>query len=173
MESQSQIGQDQFVLTTLNYIRNGVFVDIGCERPKTISNTYLLENDYDWTGLAIDLIDFKEANGETWEQLRPKSKHIIENALSIDYTSLFEENKLPNVIDYLSIDLEPPQITLECLFKIPFDKYKFKCVTFETDEYREGGQQRKEISRSFMKEKGYTFIKNMNSQDDFYILENL
>ena len=166
----AQIGQDSFVLEQTNFKRDGIFVDIGCERPKTISNTYVLETCYNWSGIAIDLLDCKDSNNETWEEIRPRSKHILGDALQLDYVSIFKENNLPNIIDYLSIDLEPPQITLECLYKIPFDLYKFKCITFETDEYREGGTERRDISRAYLTEKGYQFVKNLFSQDDVYIL---
>jgi hypothetical protein len=166
----AQIGQDLFVLEQTKYKQGGVFIDIGCERPKTISNTYVLETYYNWTGLGVDLIAQQDSNGETWEQIRPKTKVLLTDALNIDYVSLFKENNLPEFIDYLSIDLEPPEITLECLMKIPFDKYKFKCITFETDEYREGGDERKNISRAFLHKKGYQLFKSVNKQDDFYIL---
>lgn len=169
-EFTAQLGQDRFVLEQLNYKQNGIFVDIGCERPKTISNTYILETHYNWSGLGIDLITQQDSNGETWEQLRPKTKFLLADALTIDYISLFKENNLPGIIDYLSIDLEPPQITLECLMKIPFDNYKFKCITFETDEYREGGEERQKISRIFLHKKGYRLVDSVNRQDDYYVL---
>ena len=33
-----------------------------------------------------------------------------------------------SVIDYLSIDLDPQETTLECLFKIPFSEYTFNII---------------------------------------------
>jgi hypothetical protein len=169
-EMYAQLGQDFFVLEQLNFKKQGFYVDIGCERPKTISNTYALELHYDWSGVAIDLVDHLDTNKESWKNLRPNSKHILGDALEIDYTAVFKNNNLPEIIDYLSLDLEPPQVTLQCLYKIPFETYKFRVITFETDEYREGGDMRKEASRAFLKEKGYFLVKNVNRQDDFYIL---
>ena len=166
----AQLGQDRFVLEQTKYKQNGVFVDIGCERPKTISNTYVLESLYNWTGIGIDLLNCIDDNGETWKNIRPNTLHILGDALTIDYALLFKDNNLPQIIDYLSLDLEPPQITLECLYKIPFDNYKFKCITFETDEYREGGPERRDVSRSLLQERGYKLVKSLNQQEDFYIL---
>ena len=36
--------QDIFVLSMLNGKKNGVYVEIGADQPRVISNTYLLEN---------------------------------------------------------------------------------------------------------------------------------
>jgi len=166
----SQIGQDRFVLEQLKSKRNGVFIDIGCGFPRYISNTFLLESEYGWTGIGVDIEKMsEESTGETWEEIRPKTKLVIEDALSIDYGDLFKTSKLPNIIDYLSIDLEPPELTLECLFKIPFYDYKFRVITFETDEYRDG-EKRRDVSREYLASFGYSLIGNVNRQDDFYIL---
>ena len=52
--SQSQFLQDLFVLITLNQRRNGYFVEIGVGDGKKLSNTYLLEKTYDWTGILAE-----------------------------------------------------------------------------------------------------------------------
>ena len=84
MKSYSQNNQDNLVLEYLNNKTQGFFLDIGCCYPKTINNTYLLEKEFGWDGISIDIHDFVEPNGETWTDLR-KSKQIIEDALKIDY----------------------------------------------------------------------------------------
>ena len=78
---------------------------------------------------------------------------------------------MPKVIDYLTVDLEPPTLTLEALFKIPFDDYKFKCITYETDRYRNFDTV--EPSREFIQSKGYKLVKEVNSQDDYWIHPDL
>ena len=55
----SQFGQDLLVLALLNNQKKGTFVDIGSASPKSLNNTFLLEEN-EWTGLAIDIIDHKE-----------------------------------------------------------------------------------------------------------------
>jgi hypothetical protein len=61
------------------------------------------------------------------------------------------------VFDYLQLDIEPSQHTLIALKRIPFEKYKFKVITFETDLYRDGDQVRNE-SRKFLLNHGYELV---------------
>lgn len=171
--SSSQIGQDLYVIKYLKEKQQGIFIDIGCSTPKTISNTYLLEAKYAWTGLAIDIAEHSETSGETWLKTRPNSKLIIQDALSIEYDDLFKTYSIPTIIDYLTIDLEPPELTLKCLFRIPFHNYKFRVITFETDAYRPGGDRRRNISREYLNSLGYTLDKEVNQQDDFYFYPNI
>ena len=74
---------------------------------------------------------------------------------------------MPIVIDYLSVDIEPPLLTFAALKKLFETDYVFGVVTFETDFYRE--QSTRDESRELFKQKGYVFIKELNSQDDYYI----
>lgn len=184
MKSYSQIDQDIFVLETLKEKRNGVFVDIGCSEPTYISNTYALEKDYGWSGIAIDITNQCDYRNEelSWEVLRPNSTHIIQDALTINYEELFKQYNLPEFIDYLTLDLEPPKNTFECLKLIPFDKYKFRCITFETDFHRNDdgsspetgtGIARRDQSREFLRERNYTMVKQALTQDDYYIHNDL
>ena len=73
---------------------------------------------------------------------------------------------MPMVIDYLSLDLEPPTLTLQALYKVFESGYTFRVVTYETDYYRE--QSTQEASRNFFLSKGYTLVQP-GVQDDFYI----
>jgi hypothetical protein len=173
MDFYSQIGQDRLVLKYLKNKKNGTFVDIGCGFPKYINNTYLLETEFDWNGVSVDLIMYTEQDGLTWNDSR-KTKLVLNDALTIDYSTLFKENNLPINIDYLSMDLEPPDLSLECLFKIPFDEYQFNIITFEVDNNREGDENRINKSREFLTSKGYTLIGSLCSgQDDVYLHNSL
>ena len=173
MNFYSQIGQDRLVLKYLKNKKNGTFVDIGCGFPKYINNTYLLETEFDWSGVSVDLTMYTEQDGLTWNDCR-KTKLTLNDALIIDYSTLFKENNLPISIDYLSMDLEPPDLSLECLFKIPFDEYQFNIITFEVDNNREGDENRINKSREFLTSKGYTLIGSLCSgQDDVYLHNSL
>jgi SAM-dependent methyltransferase len=173
MEYFAQNKQDLIVLKYLENKKNGYFLDIGCGYPLTINNTYLLEKKFDWEGISIDIHDYKEPDGQTWYDLR-RTKQILANALDIDYLEILKENNAPKVIDFLTMDLEPPDLTLECLFKIPFDKYSFNLILFEIDDEREPNfQKRKKESRSYLKENGYKFLGNIVGQDDIYIHESI
>lgn len=53
----SQYGQDKWVIEELiPNKKNGVFVDIGAHDGIAYSNTYVLENKYNWNGLAVEPI---------------------------------------------------------------------------------------------------------------------
>jgi hypothetical protein len=176
LETPSQIGQDKFVRDILKNKQKGFFVDIGCFRPITISNTFLLEVEDGWSGVGVDIKDYHEDDDplKSWSNLRPNTKHIIGNATSLNYKDLFEENNVPEIIDYLSLDIEPPDATFQVLFKLPLDNYKFRVITFETDEYRdENGINRTKKSREYLTSKGYELVKSIRRQDDFYIHPDL
>ena len=186
----SQIGQDKWVYQTLENKKNGFFLDVGCNHPIQLSNTFFLEKYYGWTGIGID-IDLSYCN-EDWKKERPNTKTYEHDALTIDYIKILEENNAPEFIDYLSIDLEPAELTLECLYKIPFEKYKFRTITFETDRFREDNipyrsfgdpllypnghtvrvGTRTDISRKYLKDLGYLLVVYANPQDDCYIHED-
>jgi hypothetical protein len=54
MISNSQCGQDLYVLEKLNYKKNGFFVELGASDGIQLSNTYILEKDLNWTGILIE-----------------------------------------------------------------------------------------------------------------------
>ena len=78
----SQLGQDLWVLEETNYKKNGFFVDIGCNEPININNTYLLEQKYNWTGICI----------EPLKKLFEKSKKLRSKRTIIDNSLLFSES---------------------------------------------------------------------------------
>jgi FkbM family methyltransferase len=51
---KSQLLQDFFVLSELNFKRNGFFVEFGANRGIIESNTFMLEKDFDWTGILAE-----------------------------------------------------------------------------------------------------------------------
>jgi hypothetical protein len=54
-ESHSQSGQESMVLSLLEYKKFGTYLEIGAWDGIDLSNTYLLESEYSWNGLAIDI----------------------------------------------------------------------------------------------------------------------
>ena len=50
----SQSGQDRYLIKMFGFKRGGVYIDIGASDGIEMSNTYLLDKCYGWTGLAID-----------------------------------------------------------------------------------------------------------------------
>jgi hypothetical protein len=76
-KSYSQIGQDLDVLKIYNNKKNGYFVEIGAYDGITLSNTYLLETQYDWKGICSEPIPEKY---ESLKKNRPNS-HCDNNAV--------------------------------------------------------------------------------------------
>ncbi len=53
-ESYSQFGQDLWVLEKTKKKQNGFFVEAGAGDGINLSNTYLLEKEYGWSGICIE-----------------------------------------------------------------------------------------------------------------------
>lgn len=58
-KSYSQIKQDLKVLSFYNNKKNGYFVEIGANDGINLSNTYLLESDYNWKGICVEALPDK------------------------------------------------------------------------------------------------------------------
>jgi FkbM family methyltransferase len=52
--SQAQIRQDLFALAALDFKRNGYFVDFGATNGIDLSNTFLMEHEFNWTGILCE-----------------------------------------------------------------------------------------------------------------------
>jgi hypothetical protein len=178
MDYNSQIGQDKFVLEVLRRKRYGTFVDIGCGHPVKINNTYILETQYEWDGVSLDsgnAFGCKNLSDDQYRELWKNNRTtplVITNAVTVDFNALFKQHDLPEVIDYLDLDIEPPKATLECLLRIPFDSYKFRVITFEHDNYRD--KTNRKPARDFLLGLGYRYVQSEKPcQEDWYILTEL
>lgn len=160
----SQSMQDMFVLSVLDGKRNGVYVEIGADKPRVINNSYLLESQYDWSGVSFEI----ESDKVNYFNTIRKNKCICADATKFDYRSLFDERKYPKQIDYLQLDCDPPQITLECLKKLPIEDYRFSVITFETDLYA-GGQDVQTEHWKLLTSFGYQrVVKNIKNEGNPY-----
>lgn len=165
-KSQIPPEQDRFVSEVMKFKKDGFFVDIGAHHHEYISNTFFLEKELNWRGLAVD-IDGSMQSG--WLQHRPNSKFVLGDATSLDYQKLLDEMNAPKIIDYLTVDLEPPRITPLALLKILETNYEFRIITFEIDAHR-GDLSPMKISRDILPKKGYTRIETLtHPQDDFWV----
>ena len=158
----SQIYQDMFTLSMHNGKNYGTYLEIGAGDYKYGNNTYLLEKEFDWSGISID---FNKAHVETFNNIRKKC--LCKDATKIDYIKLLNQNYESTNIDYLQLDCDPPNITFDILTKIPFNNYKFGVITYEHDYYNDNTGNYREKSRDFLKEKGYKLIAgNISSYED-------
>lgn len=127
--SNSSEGQETFVLNVLDEKRNGYFVEIGSNHPFTTNNTALLEKEYGWTGVALE-VDKKYV--DMYNELR-ESPCVQHDAMTFDYLSYFKENNFPKQIDYLQIDIDirPRNANLLALIQLPLSTYRFSVITLE------------------------------------------
>ena len=160
----SQSMQDMFVLSMLDGKKNGVYVEIGADQPRVISNTYLLEKDFDWSGISFELDEDKVAFFNTIR----KNKCLCEDATLYDYKSLFEERSYPKQIDYLQLDIDPAEGTLRALKTLPLDDYRFSVITYETDVYSSGADIQDEQIK-ILESHGYQLVaKNVKCEGNPY-----
>jgi len=156
MQYYGQGLQDKFVCNVLKEKQNGYFIEIGSNHPIIDSNTYLLENKYNWKGI---MVEYSKEFIELYKIHRPNSIYIIQDATLINYKDIFESNNLPLNMDYLQIDLEvinrSTLTTLEILDQDIFDKYKFATITFEHDIYVGDYFETRTKSRKILKNRGY------------------
>jgi hypothetical protein len=171
-ESHSQSGQESMVLSLLDEARGGSYLEIGAWDGIDLSNTYLLEKEYGWKGVALDI---ERKYVKRYKKTR-SNPCIHANALETDYVNLLEKFQFPEIIDYLQLDIEPAHNTYACLLRIPFDKYKFKIITYEHDLYAsEGNQIYKDQAYELLTQIGYSRIasnvQNLgNPFEDWYVL---
>ena len=160
----SQSMQDMFVLSMLDGKRNGVYVEIGADQPRVISNTYLLENNFDWSGVSFEL----DADKVTYFNSIRKNKCLSEDATLYDYKSLFEERNYPKQIDYLQLDIDPAEGTLRALKALPLNDYRFSVITYETDVYSSGADIQDE-QIEILESHGYQLVaKNVKCEGNPY-----
>lgn len=159
MKSYSQIKQDLWVLEKLDNKRNGFFVDIGAFDGVELSNTLLLEEDYEWDGICLEcnpkiVPTLKSARKaqvcdrpiwlEDGEQFYLHSESKDDPMLcyinqtkhdgvklkeSISINTLLEEYNAPSEIDYINLDIEGTELAVMQNFN--FEKYDVKCWTIE------------------------------------------
>jgi hypothetical protein len=133
MQSYSKEGQDIFVSTLIK--KPGFFLDIGCAEPIENNNTYALER-MGWRGV---LIDENEKNINRCKAERNPSA-LCSNVKEIHWKAVLTRYNMPNVIDYISLDVDDANINV--IQNFPFDEYEFKIMTYETDKYNNIERQR-------------------------------
>src|SRR6185312_2847612 len=68
LKSKSQIFQDLFILYFFKGKKNGFFVEFGATNGVDLSNTFLLEKDYEWKGIVAE-------PGRVWESELKKNRN--------------------------------------------------------------------------------------------------
>lgn len=143
--------QDIFVLMATKGKRKGTYLEIGAGDPFEGNNTYLLESQFEWTGISVEM----DRNKCQEFYNRRDNTVLCRDSLTIDYKEMLAEHCMPYNIDYLQIDCD--EASYETLRRIPFDDYKFGVITFEHDAYR-FDQKIRDYSRNILTEQGYFLV---------------
>lgn len=151
----SQVCQDIFILSVLDGLKDGSYLEIGAYYPEFINNTFILSKYFNWSGLSLDIQSDYSLH---WAIRRPKDKLVITDALVAPYYELLKSNYGDNnIIDYLQLDIDPAAKTLQAMFQIFRSGFKFRVITFETDLFH-GNPVARSISRDFLSKFGYTCV---------------
>ena len=194
MEYYSQAGQDKWVVKFFNEKKKGFFLDIVAHNGIDINNTYYLEKNLDWTGICIEadpnIFNILEKNRksicvnvavsdciETLNFIQDgfsgrvsESKgNIILKSNTID--NILRDNNAPNIIDYISLDVEGYEAKV--LSKFPFNDYEIGVLTVEHNLYT-GNIKNKEEIKHILLNNGYVIaFENIKHNDcefeDWYV----
>ena len=150
----SQAYQDLFVLTMLGGKKNGRYLEIGANHPTELNNTWLLESEFDWQGISVEI----DENFQGEFVLQRGNECHLADATEFDWVSAIKDKGWKKKrFDYVSIDCEPPNITLKALENLPLDEYRFSVITFESDLYAYGEECR-DIQRRILNDLGYQIV---------------
>jgi hypothetical protein len=168
--SNSQAGQESFVLNQLKEKRQGYYVEIGGYHAVELSNTYLLETEYDWSGVSLEI---DQERAELYNETR-RNPCLTVDATTYDLRPYFVKHKWPKQIDYLQVDIEPAHQTLAALLNLPMD-YRYSVITFEHDRYADGDNDlHQQTAYEFLADHGYKrVVENLLNFEDWYIDPNV
>jgi FkbM family methyltransferase len=112
MEYKSQYGQDKWVIEErFPNLKNGYFVDLAAADGEFLSNTYILEKNYDWKGICI------EPNLKSFEILKNTRSTICDSSVILDDESEIDFIEYQKITDYEHL-LSTVNGTSQCNFPI-------------------------------------------------------
>ena len=155
--SHSESGQESFVIAMVEKKHFGYYLEIGSAHGTLNNNTYLLETKYKWKGLGIDIDSERVADYQ-----KTRTNPCLEvDATTFDYKTYFQQNNFPTQIDYLQLDIDPPESTLMALKALPLDLYRFSTITYEHDYYNNPAKlSLKQESQTILRSYGYSQVAN-------------
>lgn len=146
MKSYSQSGQDIWVVAMTEGLMGGFFLDIGCNHPTSINNTWLLESEFGWMGILVDILSGCEAR---------KGRFFQCDAVNPTPELREAYHQMPSVVDFLSLDVD--EATLGAFKTLPWGTHRFRVACIEHDTYCRGPATRDAI-RTAMFGMGYTLV---------------
>jgi hypothetical protein len=192
--SKSQVFQDLFAYFFSNCKKKGVFIEIGGGNGVDLSNTYILEKMFKWTGVVCEpdnrlhtnILSKRKCFLETAPITNSSNKIFYFNDKGIynSYTSstynssakklkslslnnLIKKYQLTKNIDYISIDTEGNE--LDIIKNFNFNKYNVKIFTIEHNFQK---NIRENIYKILKKNNYQRVFKYISYMDDWYIKRN-
>ena len=179
-DSKSSSFQESFVISMTNEKRDGFYVELGSGDPYRESNTSLLESEFGWKGLGLEI---EKSVAEGYNSSERTNKCINSDALTFDYKTYFEENNFPKNIDFLQIDIDGHDKgnCLLALVALPMLEYRFSVIIIEHDlceNYKRASMR--DAQREILSSLNYKLIGQTNSEDwwvdpkhiDYYTYRN-
>jgi hypothetical protein len=145
--------------------KGGFYVELGSADPYVESNTWLLESQFGWKGLSLEI---DEDLAQKYNSSDRINKCINSDALRFDYTKHFKENNFPKTIDFLQIDIDGHDKgnCLLALLALPMLQYRFSVITIEHDlsqNYKRASMR--DAQREILSSLGYKLIGQTLSED--------
>lgn len=148
---RGEVHQDAFVWEQCHGKPNGTFLDLGCWEPVNSSNSYALEK-RGWRGV---LVDCDKKYTDMCRDHKRTSPIILACAEDLDWTAVCAKYGLGPIIDYLSLDVEGPELLL--LQRFHAIGFSFHVITCEHNAHN--GPKSVEVrdkQREFLFSQGYT-----------------
>jgi hypothetical protein len=160
-----------FVLNALNNKRGGSFIEVGSSHWKNNNNTYILEKEFGWHGVGIEI---QEHFVESYNANRT-SRCIHGDALTFKWDEYLEKNNFPKTIDFLQIDVDDivPNSNLLAFLNIPLSRYQFNIICVENIaniDLKYVGSR--DAQREILYANGYVLIASLFT-DDWWIHSSL
>jgi hypothetical protein len=167
------LGQESFALNITKEKQNGHYVELGAFHSENGSNTWLLETDYNWKGLSLEIVP----EFATEFNLNRVNNCELGDARTFDYKSYFEANNFPKQLDYLQVDIDAgydqkgnpagnPNESLLGLIALPLNTYRFTTITFEHDglsDYKSAPMR--DAQREILTSLGYKLVQRHTFED--------
>lgn len=169
--------REKFVLDINKYKKNGFYVELGGSHSSASSNTYNLEKEYDWQGMAVEIVPSLQ---KEYSENRT-NPCVLGDAMTFDYLSYFKENNVPKQIDFLSVNIDPgydnntgrmagnPAQSLLGLIALPLSEYRFTTILFEHDALNHyKNNSIRDAQREILDALGYSLVGRWWT-DDFWV----
>jgi FkbM family methyltransferase len=200
-QSKSQLKQDLFVLSCLDFKRNGYFVEFGATNGIDLSNSWLLEKEFGWSGILAepsknwhqDLlgnrssnIELKAVYNKSNEKLSFLEASYPELSTLISFRNIDSHNRKGRTYEVETISLidllakyDAPQvidylsIDTEGSELDILSNFDFEYYKFKVITVEHNFTEERERINRLLTSTGYKqVLREISAFDDWYVLEN-